>query len=78
MFARVVSQKDVEEFCNEFRSGVSVSKSGQEYIAKVPYINNSQKVFRANSWSDLLIVLRNLSDLTQEQEENWLVAEGLL
>jgi hypothetical protein len=78
MFARVVSQKDVEEFCNEFRSGVSVSESGQEYIAKVPYINNSQKVFRANSWSDLLIVLRNLSDLTQEQEENWLVAEGLL
>ena len=78
MFARVVSQKDVEEFCNEFRSGVSVSESGQKYVANVPYINNSHQVIPASSWADLLIALRNLSDLTQEQEENWLVAEGLL
>ena len=78
MFAREVSQEDVEKFCNEFRAGVSVSESGKEYIAKVPYINNSHQVIPADSWSNLLVALINLSDLTQEKEKEWLVGEGLL
>ena len=78
MFVREVSKEDVEKFCNEFRVGVSISALGQKYLANVPYINDLPEVISENSWSDLLIALRNKSDLTQKEEKEWLVAQGLL
>ena len=78
MFVREVIKEDVEKFCDEFRTGVSISASGQKCLAKVPYINNSNQVIEENNWSDLLKTLKNASNLTQEQEKEWLVNQGLL
>lgn len=77
MFTRKVTEEDVQKFCDEFRVGVSISVCGQEYTAKVPYVNDSYQVIAANSWSDLLSALGSLSDLTTEQEEKWLLANNL-